>query len=115
MPPRCRNDRKDPTASREVTVESAPLRRPARPPRSIPGRSARLRPEKDVASGAAEYSRGVAGGSVRGWFEGGDLSRVLPVFSLAFALVAAITRPSSTADVSLTAVPVAAWSLWAFA
>jgi signal transduction histidine kinase len=37
------------------------------------------------------------------------------LFSLAFALVAAITQPSSAADVALTAVPVAAWSLWAFA
>jgi signal transduction histidine kinase len=82
---------------------------------SIAGRSARLRPEEDVASGAAQYSRGVAGASDRGWFEADDLRRVLPVFSLAFGLVAAITQPSSTADLALTAVPVAAWSLWAFA
>jgi signal transduction histidine kinase len=34
---------------------------------------------------------------------------------LAFALVAAITQPASAADLPLTAVPVAAWSLWAFA
>jgi signal transduction histidine kinase len=34
---------------------------------------------------------------------------------LAFALVAAITQPSSAADIALTVVPVAAWSLWAFA
>jgi signal transduction histidine kinase len=34
---------------------------------------------------------------------------------LTFALVAAITQPSSAADLALTAVPVAAWSLWAFA
>jgi signal transduction histidine kinase len=40
---------------------------------------------------------------------------VLPFFSLAFALVAAITQPSSAADLALAAVPVAAWSLWAFA
>jgi signal transduction histidine kinase len=40
---------------------------------------------------------------------------VLPVFSLAFALVAAITQPSSTVDLALTAVPVAAWGLWAYA
>jgi signal transduction histidine kinase len=64
---------------------------------------------------AAQYSRGVAGGSGRGWFEGDDLRRVLPFFSLAFGLVAAITQPSSAADLALTAVPVAAWSLWAFA
>jgi signal transduction histidine kinase len=58
---------------------------------------------------------GVAGRSGRGWFEADDLRRVLPFFSLAFALVAVITQPSTAADVALTAVPVAAWSLWAFA
>jgi signal transduction histidine kinase len=58
---------------------------------------------------------GVAGGFGRGWFQADDLRRVLPFFSLAFALVAAITQPSSAADLALTAVPVAAWSLWAFA
>jgi signal transduction histidine kinase len=47
--------------------------------------------------------------------EADDLRRVLPIFSLAFALVAAITQPSSAGDIALTAVPVAAWSLWAFA
>jgi signal transduction histidine kinase len=57
----------------------------------------------------------VAGGAVREWFEADDLRRVLPFFSLAFALVAAITQPSSPGDIALTAVPVAAWSLWAFA
>jgi signal transduction histidine kinase len=57
----------------------------------------------------------VAGRSVRSWFEADDLRRVVPFFSLAFALVAAITQPSSTADLALMAVPVAAWSLWAFA
>jgi signal transduction histidine kinase len=54
-------------------------------------------------------------GSVRGWLEADDLRRVIPFFSLAFGLVAAITQPSSAADVALTAVPVAAWCLWAFA
>jgi signal transduction histidine kinase len=57
----------------------------------------------------------VARGCVRGWFEADDLRRVLPIFSLAFALVAAITQPSSAYDIALMAVPVAAWSLWAFA
>jgi signal transduction histidine kinase len=64
---------------------------------------------------AAQYSRGVAGGFGRGWFDAEDLRRALPFFSLAFGLVAAITQPSSAADLALTAVPVAAWSLWAFA
>ena len=54
-------------------------------------------------------------GPVEGRFEADDLRRVLPFFSLAFGLVAAITQPSSAADLALTLVPVAAWSLWAFA
>jgi signal transduction histidine kinase len=82
---------------------------------SNPDRRARLRPEEDVAAEAGQYSRDVAGWSGRGWFEADDLRRVLPFFSLAFALVAAITQPSSALDVALTGVPVAAWSLWAFA
>jgi signal transduction histidine kinase len=57
----------------------------------------------------------VDGGSVRGWFAASDLRRVLPFFSLAFALVATITQPSSAGDIALSAVPVAAWGLWVFA
>jgi signal transduction histidine kinase len=56
----------------------------------------------------------VAGWSARGWFAADDLRRLLPLFSLAFTLVAAITQPSSAADLALTVVPVAAWILWAF-
>ena len=70
---------------------------------------------RTAVSGAAQYSRSVARGSVRDWFEADDLRRALPLFSLAFGLVAAITQPSSAADLVLAAVPVAAWSLWAFA
>jgi signal transduction histidine kinase len=82
---------------------------------SIPRRSSRLRPGEDIASRVAEYSRRVAGNSVRGWFEADDLRRVLPFFSLAFGLVAVITQPSSVADNTLTAVPLAAWIVWALA
>jgi signal transduction histidine kinase len=57
----------------------------------------------------------VAGGSALGWFETDDFRRVLPFFSLAFGLVAAITQPSSAVDTVLAAVPVAAFCLWAFA
>jgi signal transduction histidine kinase len=57
----------------------------------------------------------VAGGPGRSWFEANDLRTLLPFFSLAFALVAAITQPSSAADLVLVALPVAAFSLWAFA
>ena len=64
--------------------------------------------------GAAQYSRHVAAESGRGWFEADDLRKVLPAFSLAFALVAAITQPSSTADLLLAAVSVVAFGVWAF-
>ncbi len=56
----------------------------------------------------------MAAGSGRGWFEADDLRRVVPLFSLAFLLVAAITQPSSAADFILAAVPIAAFALWAF-
>jgi signal transduction histidine kinase len=82
--------------------------------RSIPGRRGRLRPGEDVLSRGAQYSRPIARGSIRAWFEADDFRRVLPFFSLAFALVAAITQPSSAPDIALTAVPVVAWSLWVF-
>ena len=89
--------------------------RAATPDESIRGRSSRLPRRRTAVSGDAQYSRGVARGSVRDWFEADDLRRALPLFSLAFGLVAAITQPSSAADLALAAVPVAAWSLWAFA
>jgi signal transduction histidine kinase len=57
----------------------------------------------------------MAGGSGRGWLEAADLRHFLPFFSLAFGLVAVITQPSSSADLALTAVPVAAFGVWAFA
>jgi signal transduction histidine kinase len=56
----------------------------------------------------------VAGLSGRGWLEADDLRRVLPLFSLAFALVAAITQPSSASDQLLAAVPIGAFALWSF-
>jgi signal transduction histidine kinase len=62
----------------------------------------------------AEYSRRVIGRAVRDWFVADDFRRVLPFFSLAFAVVAVITQPSSAVDLALTMVPVAAWSVWAF-
>jgi signal transduction histidine kinase len=55
----------------------------------------------------------MTGGSWRSWFHADDLRRVLPIFSLAFGLVAVITQPSAPADNALTVMPVVAWSLWA--
>jgi signal transduction histidine kinase len=79
-----------------------------------PGRSARLRPGEEVPAVAEQYSRCVVAGSARGWFEADDLRRVVPLFSLAFLLVAAITQPSSAGDLLFAAVPIAAFALWAF-
>jgi signal transduction histidine kinase len=56
----------------------------------------------------------VTGRAVRDRFVADDFRRVLPFFSLAFAVVAVITQPSSAVDLALTMVPVAAWSVWAF-
>jgi hypothetical protein len=63
----------------------------------------------------AEYSRRVSGGSGRDWVQTNDLRRALPFFSLAFAVVAAISQPSSAGDLALTVVPVVAWTAWALA
>jgi signal transduction histidine kinase len=54
------------------------------------------------------------GGSGRTWLQADELHRVLPLFSLAFALVAVLTQPSSGADIALAFVPVVGWSLWAY-
>jgi signal transduction histidine kinase len=56
----------------------------------------------------------VVAGSGQGWFEADDLRRVVPLFSLAFLLVAAITQPSSAGALLVAAVPIAAFALWAF-
>lgn len=64
--------------------------------------------------GARQYSRSVTGEPGQGWFEAGALRRLVPVFALAIALVAAITQPSSSVDLALAAVPVIAFAVWAF-
>jgi signal transduction histidine kinase len=63
----------------------------------------------------AQYSRRVAGGSAQGWYEADELRRLVPIFALAVALVAALAEPSSSAvDIVLGAVPVVAFGLWAY-
>jgi signal transduction histidine kinase len=43
------------------------------------------------------------------------LRRIVPLFALAVAVVAAVTDPSSPIDLVLMAIPVAAFAVWAFA
>jgi signal transduction histidine kinase len=65
-------------------------------------------------AGARQYSPLVTGDPGQGWFEAGALRRLVPVFALAIALVAALTQPSSRVDLPLAAVPVIAFAVWAF-
>ena len=62
----------------------------------------------------AHYPRRVTGESRQGWFEADALRRLVPVFALAIALVAAVTQPSSDLDLLLAAVPVVAFGVWAY-
>jgi signal transduction histidine kinase len=55
----------------------------------------------------------VRGVSRQGWFEADELRRLVPLFALVVAIVAAIADPSSAPDLVLVAVPVAAFALWA--
>ena len=48
------------------------------------------------------------------WFETDALRRLVPIVALVVGLVAAITQPSSPADLLLVAVAVAAFFVWAF-
>jgi signal transduction histidine kinase len=55
----------------------------------------------------------VAGETAQAWSEADEVRRLIPLFSLAVALVAAIADPASAGDLVLAAVPVAAFAVWA--
>jgi signal transduction histidine kinase len=80
-----------------------------------PWSEARLRLTGDVASGAPQYRRGVSGGSFAEASPTDQLRVLVPVLSLAVAIVAALTDPSSAADLILAAVVVGAFAAWAYA
>jgi signal transduction histidine kinase len=65
-------------------------------------------------AGAGSTVSFVTGEPGQRWFEAGALGRLVPVFALAIALVAAITQPSSAVDLVLAAIPVIAFAVWAF-
>jgi signal transduction histidine kinase len=56
----------------------------------------------------------VPGGSGQAWPQADELRRLVPAFAVVVAFVAAVTDPSSTADLILTALPVVAFALWAY-
>ena len=61
-----------------------------------------------------QYSRPVPGASGQAWFEADKLRRLVPVFALVVAVVAAVAQPSSPIDLLLVAAPAAAFALWAY-
>jgi len=71
----------------------------------------RLRLRGDVPKPAPQYRRGVQG---QVWSQGDELRRLVPVFALTVAIVAAVTEPSSATNLVLAAVAVAAFALWAY-
>jgi signal transduction histidine kinase len=80
------------------------LREERLPP--LPGRCGGLRGDATV--------RDVTDRSGPDWFEADALRRLVPIVSLVVALVAAVTQPSSPADLILAIVPVVAFVVWAF-
>ena len=63
---------------------------------------------------APQYRRGVSGASRPETPQAEPPRRSIPVFALVIAVVAAVSDPSSGADLGLAAVPVAAFALWAY-
>ena len=57
----------------------------------------------------------MSGESAQAWSEGDDVRRLVPVFALAVAVIAAFADPpSEPAEATLGAIPVAAFALWAW-
>jgi signal transduction histidine kinase len=56
----------------------------------------------------------MAGESQPAPYQADVLRRLVPVFALAFAVIAAIADPSSAADLVFAAIPVAAFAVWAY-
>jgi signal transduction histidine kinase len=57
---------------------------------------------------------GVSGDTGQAWPQTDELRRLVPVFALAVAVVAAVTDPSSGADLIVVALPVAVFAAWTY-
>jgi signal transduction histidine kinase len=53
--------------------------------------------------------------SGQSWAEGDEVRRMVPIFAVGVAIVAALTDPSSVGDLILIAIPVAALAAWTYA
>ena len=61
-----------------------------------------------------EYRRAVSGGSRTGSSQSEQLRGLVPVFAVAVAIAAAVTDPSSAADLILAALAVGAFAVWTY-
>jgi signal transduction histidine kinase len=84
-----------------------------------PGPSARSRKPVSVSRGVSraappQYRRVVSGGSFPESSQTEQVRGLIPVFALAVAIVAAVTDPSSAADLTLAALAVGAFAMWTY-
>jgi len=63
---------------------------------------------------ARQYRRGVSGGSLPEWSQTELVRLLIPAFALAAALIAAVTDPSSRADLVLCALAAAPFIVWTY-
>ncbi len=56
----------------------------------------------------------MAGDRSQAWAQADEVRLLVPIFALAVAVVAALTDPTSVADLALMAIPVAAFGLWSY-
>ena len=73
-----------------------------------------LRPKGDAECGTEQYRRHVYDGSVPESRDGDQARALFPAFALVVAVVAAVTDPSSTADLLLAVPVVGAFVVWAY-
>lgn len=86
----------------------------ASPASSSPGRKPIFLLGGDVEASAGRYRRGVFDGSPPESAQTDQPRRLVPLFALLIAIVAAVFDPSSAADVPLAAVPAGAFAVWAY-
>jgi signal transduction histidine kinase len=82
---------------------------------STRGRRSRLHPRGVLRDPAQQYRRGVSGGSFPAWSSTDQVRVLIPVFAVGTAMIAALTDPSSGADLVLCGLAAAPFLVWAYA
>ena len=81
---------------------------------SARGRRSSLRLRGVSRTLAQQYRRGVSGGSLPEWSQTEHVRALIPAFALAAAVVAAVTDPSSGADLVLCGLAAAPFLVWSY-